>query len=505
MKLFTSPQIKELDRITVEREPVSSTDLMERAAGSAAAWIMDRFSGDTVFYVFAGPGNNGGDGLVIARLLHNTGFDTVVVVPKISESFSPDFIINRDRLEKIGFNKIFLLGEEDQFPVCRENTVIVDALFGTGLNRPVDGFAGNLIEKINAVDVIRISIDIPSGLFSEDNSSNMDSAIVRADYTLSFEFPKIAFMFASNEQYVGEVVVLPIGLDKQAICDFESDYYYIDEDVVRPILKKRKKFSHKGNYGHALFIGGSKGKMGAVVLGVRATLRGGAGLVSCHIPYSGNDIVQIAIPEAMVSADSNDFFVTALPDTTKYSAVGVGPGMGVAPNSFGVLYNLLTQCSLPLVVDADAINILSANKEWLKKIAPDTILTPHPKEFERVAGGWNNDYEKLRKQIKFSMDTGCIIVLKGACSSVSFPDGRVWFNSSGNPGMATAGSGDVLTGIVLSLLAQGYTPGEAAIAGVFIHGLAGDIASEKMGESAMIASDIIDNIGAAYDTIIDNG
>jgi len=505
MKLFTSPQIKEIDRITIEREPVSSTDLMERAASGAASWIMERFSGDTLFYVFAGPGNNGGDGLVIARLLHKAGFDTVVVIPQLSDSFSPDFMINRERLERIGFSKIILLGEEDRFPLCLGNTVIVDALFGTGLNRPVYGFAGKLIEKINAADAVIISIDIPSGLFGEDNRLNRDSAIVRADYTLSFEFPKIAFMFPSNEQYVGEVVVLPIGLDKRTINDLESDYYYTDEDVVKPMLKKRKKFSHKGNYGHALFIGGSRGKMGAVVLGGKAALRSGAGLVSCHIPYCGNDILQVAVPEAMVSADSHELFVTTLPDMTKYSAVGIGPGMGIAPDSFGVLYDLLTECDLPLVVDADAINILSANKGWLKKITSNTILTPHPKEFERVAGVWDNDCERVEKQVNFSKDMGCIVVLKGAHTSVSFPDGRVWFNSSGNPGMATAGSGDVLTGIILSLLAQGYTPEEAAIAGVFIHGLAGDIASEKLGETAMIASDIIDNIGAAYDMIIDNG
>ena len=504
MKLFTSSQIKEIERITIEKEPVSSLDLMERAANTAATWIMERFSGDTFFAVFAGPGNNGGDGLVIARILHKAGFKTVTVIPKISENYSADFTANFEKLKKIGYDGIINLCSIDEFPVFTNNTVIVDALFGTGLNRKVDDLAGKVINFMNEFDAIRISIDIPSGLFCEENSFNSEGSIVKADYTLSFEFPKLAFMFPSNERYVGEVVVLPIGLDEHAKKDFNSDFFYINEDVVFPLISKRRKFSHKGNYGHALFIGGSKGKMGAVVLGIKAALRGGAGLVSCHIPSSGNDIVQVAVPEAMVSCDLSDSIITSLPDLGKYTAVAVGPGMGVSHNSFGVVIDLLSKCDLPLVLDADAINILSMNKDWLGDIPRNTILTPHPKEFERVVGGWSNDYERLQKQIRFSRETGAIVVLKGANSSVSTPDGKIWFNSTGNPGMATAGSGDVLTGIILSLLAQNYSPLDAAIAGVFIHGLAGDIASEINGEYSLIASDIIDNIGTAYIAIITN-
>ncbi len=504
MKLFNAPQIKELDRITIDVEPVSSLDLMERAANRAALWIMERFSGDTHIVIIAGPGNNGGDGLVIARLLHNAGFKTAVIIPEISNSFSADFTANKGRLEEIGYNTIVYPGSIGEFPDFKKDKVIVDALFGTGLNRIVDGFARKVIQWINASDAVRVSIDIPSGLFSEDNSDNLEDSVVEADFTLSFEFPKIAFMFPSNERFVGEVVVLPIGLDKRAKEDMPSDFFYVDEAMISLIIRKRKRFSHKGNYGHALYIGGSKGKMGAVVLGTRAALRTGAGLVSCHIPSDGNDIVQIAVPEAMVSADRSDSIITGLPDMAKYTAVATGPGMGVSPDSFGVVHDLLTKCDRPLVLDADAINILSLNMEWLRDIPSDTILTPHPKEFERVAGGWDNDYEKLQKQMRFARETGSIVVLKGANSSVSAPDGRIWFNSTGNPGMATAGSGDVLTGIILSLLAQGYAPLYAAIAGTFIHGLAGDIASGKNCEQSLIASDIIDNIGSAYIAIIDN-
>lgn len=501
MKLFTCKQIKQIDSATIINEPILSVDLMERASGKVVDWLINRFPDNTSFLVLAGPGNNGGDGLAVARMLCNKGYKADALIVNLSENYAPDMVINMNRLAHLLHKPVSIVKSVADMPTLLPDMVVIDAIFGSGLSRPVTGFASEIIALINAAQSCVVSIDIPSGLFGEDNSLN-NGAIVKADVTLSFEFPKLTFMFPASEQYVGDMVVLPIGLNEEAVKETSTPFYYVDDIRLVVPLKQRLKFSHKGSYGHALLVGGSLGKMGAVILGSKAALKTGAGLVSCRIPSSGNDILQIAVPEVMVNNDISDDILTSIPALESYSAVGIGPGMGTSTKSFNVVHDLIVRSQVPIVVDADALNIMSLNKEWLAQLPENSIITPHPKEFERLVGKWNDDYQRLQKQVQFSIEYKCIVVLKGANTSITSPKGDVWFNSTGNPGMATAGSGDVLTGIILSLLAQGYKPLDAALLGVYLHGLAGDFAADEICLQSLMASDIIDNIWQAYNYIL---
>jgi NAD(P)H-hydrate epimerase len=393
------------------------------------------------------------------------------------------------------------LYDADQFPVLASGTIIIDAIFGSGLSRPTEGLAADVIRRINDSGCEVISIDLPSGLFSEDNTGNTGGEIVRAKHTLTFQFPKLSFMFAENEQFTGSWTVLPIGLHPAAIASQPAPYTYTLADDVLPLLRTRKKFAHKGSFGHGLLVAGSEGKTGACILGAAAALRSGIGLITCHTPSGGMASIHAALPEAMVIPDRSEKCISVALAATGFSAVAVGPGLGKAPETARALFGLLTVCDKPMVIDADALNILSMNKDWLDLLRPGTILTPHPGEFDRLAGKRDNGYSGLMKQVEFSRKYGCIVILKGAFTSISTPDGRVRFNSTGNPGMATAGSGDVLTGILLSLLSQGLDPSDAALTGVYLHGLAGDIAAEESGYESIIASDIINCLGKAFNRL----
>jgi ADP-dependent NAD(P)H-hydrate dehydratase / NAD(P)H-hydrate epimerase len=503
MKLFRSDQIKQIDEYTINEEPVTSVELMERAAGQLLKWYVSRFERSHRIYIFAGPGNNGGDGLALARLLDSNRYDCVVYFIQFTEKTSGDWKTNLNRLKqetKVPV-KYITASDAGSFPVISSGDIIFDAIFGSGLTRPVEGLAKDIIKRINGAGATVISIDIPSGLFGEDNTSNDYENIIKADYTLSFQFPKISFMFAENARFCGEWVVLPIGLSPDAIRNIISPYSLLEKDDVAPLLKKRSKFAHKGNFGHGLLIAGSFGKMGAAVLGARAALRTGIGLLTCHIPLCGVTIVQSSISEAMVDPDKNEMHLSEVVDTGAFDAIGVGPGIGTDTESQNALHDLLTMCKKPVVIDADGLNILSLNKSWYSLIPENAILTPHPKEFERLAGKSENSYERLTKQLKFSKNNKCIVILKGAHTSVTTPAGNVFFNSTGNPGMATAGSGDVLTGILLSLLAQGYSPENAAVLGVYLHGLAGDFAAEELCYESIIATDITKCLSKAFNKI----
>jgi len=501
MKIFRCDQVKQIDEYTIEHEPIASIDLMERASGQLFRWIIDKFGRSQRIVVFAGPGNNGGDGLALARMLAYDRFEPEVYYVRFSEKTSPDWETNRQRLESETKLKLNILANADQFPVLSSGDIIIDAIFGSGLTRQAEGFPGEVIKLINRVNAIVISIDIPSGLFCEDNSKNSYDTIVKADYTLSFQFPKLSFMFAENADCAGEWIVLPIGLNNNVIRNTKSPYSLLENADVAPLLKKRNQFDHKGNFGHGLLVSGSLGKMGAAVLGAGAALRTGIGLITCHIPSCGGIVMQTALPESMVIADKCSEYVSVIGTTDSFSAVGIGPGLGTNSESQKALHNLLTECKKPLVIDADALNILSLNKKWLSLLPAATIITPHPKEFERLAGKTNNGFARLLLQIKFSKDHNCIVILKGAHTSITTPEGNVIFNNTGNPGMATGGSGDVLTGILLSLLAQGYTSENAALVGVYLHGMAGDIAAGESCYESIIASDIINCIGKAFTKI----
>jgi NAD(P)H-hydrate epimerase len=498
MKIFTSEQIRQIDKYTIEHEPVASIDLMERAACQIADWLTVQYDQTQSFTVFSGPGNNGGDGLAVARMLTQKYYKVTVYIIRISEKLSQDTQINYERLKSTGVTEIFDLYDNDQLPSIQEDDIILDAIFGTGLNRPADGFAARLIRFINSLPNIRISIDIPSGLFGEDNTDNRPDNIIKADVTLTLHFPALSFFFGENEQYTGKWYVLPIGLSQHAIQKTDSPFNYVISSDIPGYLKKRKRFSHKGTYGNVLMIAGSYGMMGAAVLSARAALRTGSGLVTVHVPQSGYQIVQTALPEALISIDASDIVFSNVPDLSGFNAIGIGPGLGSKVNTQRALYDLVKKTKVPLVIDADGLNILSANKEWLNILPHGTILTPHPKEFERLAGNSKTGYKRNQMQIKFAQKYNVIVILKGAYTSIALPDGSCYFNSTGNPGMATAGSGDVLTGIILSLLGQGYIPTHAALVGVYLHGLAGDYAASKGSEESVIASDIIENIGRAF-------
>ncbi|MGQ9621454.1 MAG: NAD(P)H-hydrate dehydratase [Bacteroidales bacterium] len=501
MKIFTDIQIKEIDRYTIENEPVSSVDLMERAAGKVFSWISGRFGRSHKFIIVAGPGNNGGDGLALARMLSVSGYNAEVYYVSFTDDVSDDWKINRKRLIELKIVPFHTVTDPEQFPESGSGDIIIDAIFGSGLNRKVKGLPEEIIKRINHSPCTRISIDIPSGLFPEDNSANAGDSIVMADYTLTFQFPKLAFMFADNYCYTGEWHILDINLHPAAIRNITTQYYYTENRDIEVLLKKRKRFDHKGCYGHGLLIAGSGDKTGAAILAAKGALRAGIGLITCHLPAKRINALISALPEAMVQCDKNENFITEVNNFNNFTAVGVGPGIGTDSKTASMLSSLLENCSKPLVIDADALNIIATHKELKRIIPAHAVLTPHPKEFERIAGKSDNGYTRLKKQITFSKEHNCIVVLKGAYTSITMPDGRVFFNSTGNPGMATAGSGDVLTGIILSLLAQGYHPEDAALTGVYLHGLAGDIAAEKYGMESLIAGDITNNISEAFRNI----
>ena len=498
MKILPVEKIHEADAYTIAHEPIADIDLMERAAGQLFRWITKRVDTAHRFYVFAGLGNNGGDGLALSRLLAESGYEVEVFVVRYSGKNSESFGINYDRFKALGLKNMHNLKTVDAFPEVEEDAVVVDALFGSGLSRPVKGFPGEVIRKINETPAVKIAIDVPSGLFVDASSIGAEGEIFKADHTLTFQYPKLAFLMPENEFYTGNWHVLDIGLHRGYTEKVTVHNFYSVKRDVAPMLKYRNKFSHKGTYGHGLLIAGSYGKMGAAVLAAHAALRSGVGLLHVHIPKAGYAIMQTALPEAMLSIDRYENYFSDIPELAMFNAVGIGPGLGTMHQSQMALKLLIQQFKLPMVFDADALNILAENKTWLAFLPHYSILTPHPKEFERLAGKWQDDFERLQKQREFAEKFQVIVVLKGAHTSICTPQGDCYFNSTGNPGMATAGSGDVLTGILTSLLAQGYSSVEAAILGVYLHGLAGDLAAKKLGQEAVMAGDIIRYLGKAF-------
>jgi len=498
MKMLATNQIKEADRYTIENEPVKSINLMERAARECTKWVISRYKENQSFVVFAGPGNNGGDGLAIARQLAEMEYPVQVYRLDISGKMAPDAQVNLDRLQQYREVETKVITATDEIPALRPNDIIIDALFGSGLSRPLEGVPAELVRYLNKIDNTIIAIDMPSGLFGEDNGENTSDTIIKATYTLTFQFPKLAFFFPENAPFIGTWEVLSIGLHEGYIQSIKTPYHYSVKADARQWIKKREKHSHKGHFGHGLLISGSYGMMGAAVLASRAAMRTGIGLLTAHVPRQGYQIVQTSVPEAIVDMDGSDILFSGVNNPEKYSAVGVGPGIGTKPNVQKALEQLLTTVIRPVVIDADAINILGQNREWLRLLPENSILTPHPKEFERLTHPVKDQYQRCKLVQEFAEANKVVVVLKGAHTVVTNSDGELWFNTTGNPGMATAGSGDVLTGMVLALLAQEYEPFHAARLSVFVHGLAGDLAAKKYGMISLTASDIIKHLGKAF-------
>lgn len=499
MKIFTNAQIHELDQYTIEHEPISSVDLMERAAKAITRTISEQWSNSTPVVVFAGPGNNGGDALAVARMLAESNYNVSAYLFNISSHLSADCATNRQRLRDSKQVKTFIeVTQEFEPPQLEADTLVVDGLFGSGLNKPLAGGFASLVKYINASPSQVVSIDLPSGLMSEDNTYNVRLNIIRADLTLTLQQPKLAFFFPENQAYIGRLRVLDIRLSEEGTKKIDAQYNIIEENEIRPLLMDRDCFAHKGNMGNALLIAGSYGMGGAAVLATKACLRSGAGKVTVHSPKRNNMILQISVPEAIVHLDPEETIFSETIDTEEYQALGIGPGLGQSETTAIALIAQLRRTQCPAVVDADALNMLANHRAWLMQLPKGLILTPHPKEFDRLEGHSADSYERLTKARELAERLQGYVILKGHHSALCCPDGHVTFNSTGNAGMATAGSGDVLTGIITALLARGYQQREACIIGMYLHGLAGDIAARKLGMESLMASDIIQYLPQAF-------
>ncbi len=501
MKILTVDKIREADAFTIKNEPIASIDLMERAASLCFQWIISHIPEGSRYLVFCGAGNNGGDGLALARMLKIKGFPVKVYLTGRDDQRSADCRTNEERWLHLTGTEIISLSPGQDFPEIQTRDIVIDALLGSGLSRPVEGFLAELINHINGHPSFVISIDLPSGLLCDQSNQTSPSPVVKANVTLTFAVPKLSFLFPENERFVGDWQVLDIGLMPSYFEHAGTDNYYVDHDLVKKILRPRNKFSHKGNFGHALLIAGALGKMGAAVLAARACLRSGPGLVTVRVPTCGTTILQTAVPEAMLSIEPNPEIFCKIPDLHAYSSLAIGPGIGQDPASANALKVLIQEWRSPMIIDADAINILADNKTWLSFLPKGCILTPHIKEFERLIGKSSNDFERNRIQRDFSLKYQAYVVLKGAYTAITTPERVCYFNSTGNPGMATGGSGDVLTGILNGLLAQGYSPLESCLLGVYLHGLAGDYASAAMGQEALTAGDLIHYLGKTFQSL----
>lgn len=496
MKILTAQQIREADAYTIQHEPIASIDLMERASQAFCHWFEGRFGKHAPVMVFCGMGNNGGDGLAISRILLERGYKVSPYVIKNRDSGSEDFEKNLEQLKSLVDIKLITYSRD--IPSIPEQVIVIDAIFGSGLSREPKGIFAETIKAINDSAAIKVAVDIASGLSSDHPSTG---AIVRPDFTLTFQVPKLAFMMPENAPYTGDLVIADIGLSQDFIDHLNTPYHFADHPMAAAMVKRRQKFAHKGNFGKVLLVSGSWGKVGATVLCARACLRAGAGLLTVHVPASAYNILQTAVPEAMVETDVKQKKISNIKNVAAYDAIGVGPGLGTDEVTKQMLLSLLKKVKSPMVLDADALNILSKDKKMLKYIPHGSILTPHPKEFERLVGKSKDSFERLQIQQEFARKYHCIVIVKGAYTTICTPEGQVYFNSTGNPGMATGGSGDVLTGILTSLLGQGYDPIKAAVLGTYLHGLAGDKAADSLGEEAMLPSDLIDHIGEAYKTL----
>ncbi len=496
MKIFSAKQIYAADKATIKKQNITGDELMERAATQLFNWLHLRLQGDQVkIHLFCGIGNNGGDGLALARQLQEHGYNSTVYVVNYSKKRSDDFLTNLKRLKD---REVWpeSLEEGDDLPEIGREDIIVDAIFGLGLNRPPDDWVVDLFEHLHVSQAFTLSVDVPSGLFTDKIPAN-ERAVVKANHTLSFQVPKLVFFLPETGIYTEQWEVLDIGLDTEFLMNAETDYELIGKNEVLSYYIPREKYSHKGTYGHSLIIGGSYGKIGAVHLAAKACLHTGSGLVTAYVPQCGYIPLQTNFPEAMVITDADERHISNIAFDISPTVIGIGIGIGKDEKTVKAFADFLESNEIPLVIDADALNILSENKELLKKLPSKTVLTPHPKELERLIGKWDDDFEKLKMGKDFSKKYDCVLVIKGS-NTITVYDGKGYVNTTGNPGMGTGGTGDVLTGIITGLIAQGYEPMKAAIFGVFLHGRAGDIEVEKTGYQALTASGVIEGIGRAF-------
>lgn len=497
MKIFSTKQIYEAAAATIAKEGIPSYNLMERSGGYIYQWMHHRLQGQPVpIKVFCGIGNNAGNGLVVARLLLKNGYNVDTYIVNCSDKRSPDFLKAYDALKSEVKKWPEIIKSAEDFPVISPQDIVVDAIFGIGLNRCPEAWIQQLFVKINESKAYTLSIDIPSGMYG-DRGLDENDIVIQATFVLSFMSPKLAFFLPDTGKYINMWDSIDVGLEPEFLNTIETDVSLISKPEIQQMYKGRSQFTHKGMFGHSLIIGGSFGKMGAVQLAAKAALRSGSGLVTAYVPQIGVPILQTAIPEVMVETDNfNGKVFEEIDFQTEANAIAIGPGMGTDEKTVNAMDSFLKSQKAPIVIDADAINIIAKRPSLMEQVPNLSIFTPHPGELERLIGKWKDDFDKLEKAAKFAKNHNVIIVLKGA-HTITMYDMKLYINTTGNPGLSTAGTGDVLTGVITGHLAQGYHPVEASIMSVYLHGLAADIAVNQYGIEGLIAGDVTDFLGRA--------
>jgi NAD(P)H-hydrate epimerase len=477
--IFNTEQIRAWDQFTIKNEPIASIDLMERAAHQCVDYILNENNNLKSVNVFAGVGNNGGDGLVIARALHFCNIKVHLFIVEFSKTYAEDFSKN---LEMLGGNVMpTYVNEKHRLSEIPFADLNIDAIFGSGLSREIeDHWLGDVVQLINQSQIKTVAIDFPSGLFGFDNRINGLKNVIKADETLTFQVPKLPFFFSRYEPFVGDFKVVEIGL--HPLFSVETNYELIDLDDV--VFNTVSKFAHKGNRGHLLLIGGFDKMYGSIILATKSAYKSGCGYVYVKMEEAGATVLLNHILEAVVIDNVDDV-------KSKLKAIAIGVGLGQSKNSLVLLKQVLAY-NLPTVIDADALNLLAKYKELLEFIPENSILTPHVKELKRLVGQTDSEEELLDKQIEFSKTHKIYVIQKGAYSKLTCPDGRVLINSTGNNSMAVAGMGDVLTGMIGALLAQGYSAEKSAKYGMLIHGKAGDLMRLENGWFGNLPSNLID-------------
>ena len=504
MKIYTALEMKELEAYAMEHEPIQSIDLMERAAKAIFDEIVQIKNTSSPVKVFAGSHNNGGDALAVSRLLSQADYNVEVFLFNPYGQLTPECETNKNRLVQSCPDVIFHeISRKFDLPNLTDKDLVIDGLFGIGIKDPLSGSFALLVKFINNSPATVVSIDIPSGLMCEDNTLAFSSQIIKADYTLSIQGVKPAFLMADCQPYIGKCKILDIGMEYEQAPEFDSHYTLDNEEEMCKLLKPRDPFGNKGTFGHGLLISGSYGMAGASIISAKAAMKSGLGKLTIHTPYANNTILQASVPEAIIHHDNDKFFFTDAERTENFKALAIGPGIGTKQETATAFIEQVTHTACPIVIDADGLNILAAHKGWLQQISKDTILTPHPVEFERLFGTSMNCFDMLNLAREEASHLQVYIVLKGHYTAICCPGGHVFFNTTGNSGLATAGTGDALTGILLSLLAQGYTPEEACRLGCYLHGLAGDLSAQELTEEGMTVMDLIKQIPYAIKQLKD--
>lgn len=494
MHLLTAAQTKDWDAATLRQQGISAQQLMERAARACTGWLLKKYTTQTPFIVLCGCGNNGGDGMAIIRFLLQAGFAVKGFLLKHQDRLSADAAA-QELLLPNGALQVLTPGSllEDLPP----HIVLVDALLGAGTARPLSGWLNEFVTHINQLDNEKISIDMPSGL-QADQLPLPEDVVLKATHTLALQQFKRSLLHPEGGRYGGQLHRIDIGLDGDFLSRTESPFQTIEAHTVNSLFRQRDVFSHKGTLGTALIIAGSYGMMGAAALAANAAGRAGAGKVKALVPACGYGILQTLAPEALCLVSGTEQLTEMAAFTDGVSGLAAGPGIGDSAATKDALRALLTQQTKPMVLDADALNIISGEKEMLLQLPPRSILTPHPKEFERLFGATENSMARLELAREKAIAHQVLIVMKDRFTVIVTPSGDCWYNLRGAAAMATAGSGDVLTGVLAGILAQGYSPFAAAVLGVHVHALAGEYATKAMGIHATLAGDLVQQLGAAF-------